>query len=223
MVESAPNPHTILVIGPYRSGTSCACQVLKQLGCRFVGPLIGAGPENPGGFCESIELQRQLKGHFDEWEGRRLATSDFLVDLLRTWRHTVPDAAEPIVLKLPLLSLMLLETERALGPNIRWIVVERPPQEAAASLSRLSWEWIRPGATPEDCRPIIDRMRERIDTFFEHKAHHRVNYSKLLSSTDAEVARIEQTLELKPSPAQRQAARQAVHPEWRHVSGMQND
>jgi hypothetical protein len=150
----------IVVLGPFRGGTSCTAGLLHQLGVS-----MGAGWStirgNPKGTFEARQLAKFCRAAYQEPQLVERMSRSRRVAGLRTWLadrvDAVPEPA-PIGAKHPSLCLMVPEILEV-APAAKFVAVQRPVPECVASLGKLrNWGW--PAA---DIAPTLRRLVETRD------------------------------------------------------------
>jgi hypothetical protein len=156
---SDPRP-VIVVLGPFRGGTSCTAGLLHQLGVSM-GASWSTIPGNPKGTFEARRLAQFCRRVYKEPWLVAQTTRAQRVAGLQAWladrQHAVP-APAPIGAKHPSLCLMVPEILEA-WPGARFVAIDRPLAECVASLAKLkNWGW-----PAESIEPTLRRLVETRD------------------------------------------------------------
>jgi len=164
MPEPAPSgadaEAPLLILGGHRSGTSLVSGLLWHAGLHL-GDLLPAGPDNPRGFFESVEIlaahQGLLAAQERDWTCPPYRLDSRACDLspLAAVVAGLSAAGRPWGVKDPRL-LFLLPAWLEIVPAVRLIGVLRHPAAVAASLTA------RNGFAPEAARAIADAHLERL-------------------------------------------------------------
>ncbi len=214
MSQSMHEP-VVVVAGPYRSGTSCVAGILHHLGYCLGDQLLRPGKDNPTGFFEPALLHKYLRKCFDEKNSKCLVPEEDLIRAIRRWHEPLRDSHNLLALKLPLLCLMMEETDTALDSNIKWIAVDRRPEESAQSLIDSNW-WLGRRARMEDALQVICRLRHARDYFLATRNCLRVDYSDLIDDPHSQIETICDYLDLDVSNQSKTAALDFVSPSLKH-------
>lgn len=176
----------IVVMGSYRSGTSCVSGVLCQLGVDF-GECRRPRHQNPFGYFEHAVSQGRLVRAFDEARSRRLVDDDDIRNILINWRNSLSDTTSPVVgLKHPLLCMLGSELHSLLGDSTIYISVNRPLSEIITSIDRCNWSWIHRCNTAA----VIQNLLDTRDRFLRGKQHMSVNFHDLLDNTSQTIDKL---------------------------------
>lgn len=164
MPEPAPSgadaEAPLLILGGHRSGTSLISGLLWHAGLHL-GDLLPAGPDNPRGFFESVEIlaahEGLLAAQERDWTCPPYRLDPHACDLapLAAVVQQLSAAGRPWGVKDPRL-LFLLPAWLEIVPSVRLIGVLRHPAAVAASLTA------RNGFAPEAARAIADAHLERL-------------------------------------------------------------
>jgi len=164
MPEPAPSgadaEAPLLILGGHRSGTSLVSGLLWHAGLHL-GDLLPAGPDNPRGFFESVQVleahQTLLAAQERDWTCPPYRLDPRACDLspLTAVVAGLSAAGRPWGVKDPRL-LFLLPAWLEIVPAVRLIGVLRHPAAVAASLTA------RNGFAPEAARAIADAHLERL-------------------------------------------------------------
>src|SRR5438105_4408818 len=96
----------IVILGPYRSGSSCLAGVLSALGVEF-GACMRVTVQNPKGFFEYQDAQRRLKAAFDESRTLAKVSDEIVRQILSDWQSDLSVLPAPVVgMKHPLLCIL---------------------------------------------------------------------------------------------------------------------
>jgi hypothetical protein len=150
----------LLILGGHRSGTSLVSGLLWHAGLHL-GDLLPAGPDNPRGFYESVDVlaahQALLAAQERDWTCPPHRLDALACDLvpLAAVVQQLSAADRPWGVKDPRL-LFLLPAWLEIVPAVRLIGVLRHPAAVAASLTA------RNGFAPEAARAIADAHLERL-------------------------------------------------------------
>lgn len=157
---AAAAPAPLLILGGHRSGTSLVSGLLWEAGLHM-GTLLPAGPDNPRGFFESVDVlavhEAMLAAQERDWTcpPHRLDLNTVDLEPLRKVAADLAAAGRPWGVKDPRL-LFLLPAWVEVLPALRIIGVLRHPAAAAASLTA------RNGFGPEVARSIADAHTNRL-------------------------------------------------------------
>jgi hypothetical protein len=164
MPEPAPSgadaEAPLLILGGHRSGTSLVSGLLWYAGLHL-GDLVPAGPDNPRGFFESVEIlaahEGLLAAQERDWTCPPYRLDPRACDLspLAAVVEGLAAAGRPWGVKDPRL-LFLLPAWLEIVPAVRLVGVLRHPAAVAASLTA------RNGFAPEAARAIADAHLERL-------------------------------------------------------------
>lgn len=153
-------PVPLLILGGHRCGTSLVSGLLWQAGLHM-GTLLPAGPDNPRGFFESVDVlaahEAILQAQERDWTcpPHRLDLNTVDLEPLAGVIHELARDGRPWGVKDPRL-LFLLPAWAEMLPAMRLIGVLRHPAAAAASLAA------RNGFSPEVARAIADAHQARL-------------------------------------------------------------
>lgn len=156
--ESAPPP--LLILGGHRSGTSLVAGLLWHAGLHL-GTLLGAGPDNPRGFFESVDVlaahEAILFGQDRDWTcpPHRFDPRTADLTLLRRAAAGLAGGGGSWGVKDPRLLFLLPAWVEAV-PAMRFIGVVRHPAAVARSLEK------RNGLAPAAARAIADFYLARL-------------------------------------------------------------
>ena len=157
---SAEGHIPLMILGGHRSGTSLVAGLLWHAGLHL-GNLLGAAPDNPRGFFESVDVlaahEAILYAQDRDWTcpPHRLDPGASDLTLLRRAAASLAAAGRPWGVKDPRL-LFLLPAWLEVAPALRFIGVVRHPAAVARSLER------RNGFTPQTARAIADLHLARL-------------------------------------------------------------
>jgi hypothetical protein len=190
----------IAVLGLYRSGSTAVAGILHHLG-------IHMGKEFWGHYYEPLWLSQQLREWWNEPHLVEKTSREERIRVLAKWiaereadSHTVCGA------KHPLLSLCGADLVSAWGPQTRFVWSHRAPEDSIASLESEGW-W-----ASEIAHGCQRTLWDEVSRFFSEQPHHRVEHLRLLNDPAGEIDRLIAYLELKPTPAQLEAAIRFVQP-----------
>jgi Glycosyltransferase family 25 (LPS biosynthesis protein) len=217
-ISKCPPPPPLVVLGTYRSGSSCLAGVLHHLGGHG-----GRGcwkkrtPWNPRGLFEPPWLSRQLRMLCDEPRLRSNPNSEEMVRLLRDWSrrewHRAKAAGRFLFVKHPLLCLLGSEFETAWERPPKILSIERPPERSVESLRRVGW-W-----SAELSASVIERLASAREQILVRHEHMRVEFSQLVLHPERVILEICRFVGIGPTPAQLRSAIQFVDSELVHVGG----
>jgi LPS sulfotransferase NodH len=177
----------IVILGPYRCGSSAIAQVLSHLGVEM------------GGLTEHYEnkqLAEWLRGCWDEpWLNEKVTAAE-RVQWLRTFGDKIRGA-----MKHPLLSLCTKEIE-AIELPLQWVSALRPIEESITSLQNISW-W-------PNCRELQERLYDEREKFLMGREHVPIQFGDLKANPARQIVRLVQRLGLTPTNEQMQAAVECV-------------
>lgn len=177
----------MVVVGPYRSGTSCVAGILSTLGVEF-GACKPPTHHNPKGFFEHFASCERLKRAFDERTGDVLVSQSEVGQILLDWRIELDALPAPVVgLKHPLLCYLGVELDELFaGADVRYVFTERPAAAITESLVRCNWQWIRGVNVPE----LVLRLISARESTSRGKNVFRVSFENLLAAPDAFITRL---------------------------------
>jgi hypothetical protein len=204
----------VVVLGQFRSGSSCVAGVLHALGIDMGPSHRDPCPRNPKGYFEDAALSELCQKAFREPAMTRDAEAvpdEEIVRRLADWavrRVPADPPAAMIGAKHPTLCLMVPHIVRAWGDAARLVAVDRDP-----SLSARSWR-IR---TPE-ASAAVARMRDERDRALASIDHLRVSYDRLLDEPHVEIQRLCRWLGVRPGSDALDRAVEFVDPSLRTVS-----
>ena len=153
-------PAPLLILGGHRCGTSLVSGLLWQAGLHM-GTLLSAGPDNPRGFFESVDVlaahEAILQAQERDWTcpPHRLDLNTVDLEPLAAVIDGLARGGRPWGVKDPRL-LFLLPAWAEILPAMRLIGVLRHPAAAAASLAA------RNGFSPGVARAIADAHQARL-------------------------------------------------------------
>jgi len=209
----------VVVVGPYRSGTSLTVGILEALGGWFGENDVREGNySNPMGFFEDKELDRICKS-FVELPSHRV--SDELAGLsseLVAWRREmeskVSEGNRFLVAKNPLFCLLGGTISRAWGENTKVIRVSR--EEGASALSIVKRKWKLGGNAPfglDESTRLIKLMKEGSIVGFSVFEVLDVRFEDLIEIPERTVTEISEFLGFDYDEAMILAAKQLIRPE----------
>lgn len=214
-----PTP-TIVVLGLYRSGSSCAAGVLDRLGVHMGRPLMRRNCHNRRGYFEPIWLARQLRKMYDEPDLRDWMPREQRLRVLRRWHESQGRVARRrntmLGVKHPLLCLAGDDLVEAWGERLKIIAVYRPLEECLGSLKRIGW-WKR-----WSHRMLLEQLWNERERFLSHHDHLCLGYEDLLNAPEPQIRRIIEYLGLSVGSEPFDKACDFVEPGLRHVSGHQS-
>ncbi|HSQ38269.1 MAG TPA: hypothetical protein VLS92_10300 [Acidimicrobiia bacterium] len=164
----------LLILGGHRCGTSLVSGLLWQAGLQM-GTLLPAGPDNPRGFFESVDVlaahEAILATQERDWTcpPHRLDLNTIDLEPLAAVIDGLAGAGRPWGVKDPRL-LFLLPAWAQILPAMRLIGVLRHPAAAAASLES------RNGFSPRVARAIADAHQGRLAFLHAHLGFPIVDY-----------------------------------------------
>src|SRR5262245_12569171 len=167
----------VVILGVWRSGTSCVAGMLERLGVEFGIPFRPPAPENPKGFFEEARLNAICRRSFAEPMLSQLRDSSQIRADLMHWlasMRTVFPLARLIGAKHPALCAALPDILAAWGGDVRLISVDRDRHSVCTSLRRHNW-W-----PPIDPADIIDQVLRSRELGLQGLRHLRISYDDLL-------------------------------------------
>ncbi|MBC7076980.1 MAG: sulfotransferase, partial [Synergistales bacterium] len=205
----------VAVVGPFRSGTSCVAGILHTLGVSMGAQL--PSPEqtkrfNPKGTFEAVWLAQMCRRFFKEPEMIEQVPRPQRIAELRRWAEERTRQLGPgklIGAKHPTLCLMVEDMLEA-WPDVRFIAVSRPAEEAIKSALAVGWL-----PTAERVIPMMIETR--------NQSLKRVSapvlwldYSDLLKNPADAIERLTAFCGIEPTSRQIEAAVAFVDPNLRH-------
>ena len=205
---AAPERRLVLVVGPYRSGTSLLSSILGQLGFHVPQPEVQADGSNPRGFGEPRWVvdfhQRLLRGRrvtvFDSrpaaWEIMSETASDSaVVRELTSWLTVQYVGADKVVVKDPRIGWFLPLWRRCaddLGLETSFVTLLRYPPEVASSARTWYGTW------QNDASRVAAWINVTLHTERATRDARRafVRYDHLLADWPREIARCARLLDL---------------------------
>lgn len=195
----------VIVLGPFRGGTSVATGILQALGV-FVGECF-LDAETGYPTYEAVKLREQCLRCFDERENYwgYLCTKQQRVEHLREWYHfatgkAADQGAIAIGGKHPTMCMLVDELSVAWkdetgGPPL-FLSIERPVEDVIRSWESAKTPDGRPWWPRKDIATIVRALvRTRDENLAEH-FHLMVNFDELRAEPRATVKRIAETCEL---------------------------
>jgi GR25 family glycosyltransferase involved in LPS biosynthesis len=190
----------IVVLGPFRGGTSCTAGLLHQLGVNM-GASWSTIRGNPKGTFEARQLAQFCRQAYQEPQLTERMSRSRRVAGLRKWledRVQAVPAPAPIGAKHPSLCLMVPEILEV-APAAKFVAVQRPIPECVASLAKLkNWGW--PAA---DIYPTLRRMVETRDRDLAALSADRVlriDYAAIVADPAAAVRTLAAFAGVDPDP-----------------------
>lgn len=201
----------VVVLGTYRSGSSCVAGVLHHLGGHGGQAAERATARfNPRGLFEPPWLSRELRALCDEPRLRRIGSRQEIVSTLRQWArdegHHALKAGRFLYVKHPLLCLLGREMEVAWGTDLRIISVYRRFEDSRNSLDAAGW-W-----RPAGRAGVLERLVADRDRFVADREHLRVDFETLVLEPARVVGEICAFLRLSPPEEAVRAAVSSVDP-----------
>ena len=198
----------VVILGPYRSGTSLVAGLAKRVG-GWAGssdirrPNIG----NPDGYVEEPRLDAILKEHVSVPEHIvSEEVSEISGDLVE-WRISMedecPENSSFIVAKNPLFCLVIPQIIDA-WPDARFVSLTRNRVHSIKSIGDRNWGW-----TDEEIINAIDTMITQRDGGLP-KGSLNIGYDEIVDNPRTGVEGLIQFLGISPSESQKQAAIGAI-------------
>ena len=205
MLESAPRPVGLLVVGVHRSGTSALTRTLNLLGATLPEALLGPSVNNPLGHWESERayelhnaLLESIDSRWDDWSA--IDPSWFRSPMAERHAHRLAEflteefSDSPLfAIKDPRLCLMAPMWRRAFemaDMDCRAILPLRHPAEVAASLAR------RNGMPQSKAFLIWLRYQLQAEVSTREMPRCFVNYEDLLTDWRGTLGRVAEALDL---------------------------
>ncbi|MBS4729214.1 hypothetical protein MSM1_12985 [Mycobacterium sp. SM1] len=197
----------IVVLGPWRGGTSAVAGVLRNIGV-FMGSEFDFTPFTTHETWEELRLSHLLRRAFNQHTGQFRMDAGSFKAKLRSWADEHRRAAHvagcrPGV-KHPLLCLGLDFIRDAWGPVVP-LVVDRPLANVVASLNRHGWFGSEPERVAVTTRLISARDRALADT-----AVVRADFEALRAAPAVVIRELAEQLGLEVTAAQVQAAEASI-------------
>ena len=197
----------IVVLGPYRSGTSCVAGVLWNLGVHM-GRKQHVISGSQALTFEDKALQTILSVCLKEPGAPEVAIDDLELALGRWARRHRDDGGlqeKRCGAKHPLLCSVIPILARQFAPVIA-VSVERPLEESIVSLQLQDWWGMSPRAYASPQQQIFDHRQRHL-----HEIDHiTLAYQDLLDAPEETITRLAQNLGLETTDAQLQAAINSV-------------
>jgi hypothetical protein len=206
--QAAPSHRLVLVVGPYRSGTSLLASILGQLGFHVPLPEVRADDSNPRGFGEPrwvVDFHtRLLRARrvtlFDSrpaaWEKTADAASDEeVLQELSSWLSVQFVGVENVVVKDPRTGWFLplwLRSAAALGIETSFITMLRHPTEIMSSARTWYGTWQSDASRAAAWLNVT--LQAELATRGAPRAF--VRYDDLLANWPREIARVAELLDL---------------------------
>lgn len=211
-VAHAAEQIVVCVLGQFRGGTSCVAGVLHALGVPMGSGWPTRPRSNPRGTFEDRALAKLCRRAFREPGLVQQLPSAQRIRRFRRWADH--REGRLIGAKHPTLCLCVPQLVAA-WPAVRFVAVDRPPQESVASMARAMWRWSTDQAAAGTRRLIETREK---DLAASGRPVHRVAYHDLLTDPAAAVAALIAALDLQPTEEQRHAAIASINPAFRTVA-----
>ncbi|MEA2708103.1 MAG: hypothetical protein QOF78_704 [Phycisphaerales bacterium] len=209
-LDSNTPPAPVVVLGLYRSGSSCIAGLLHRLGLHLGAHLVRANQHNESGYYEPAWLSGQLRKMWNEPQLIASMPQADRVHVLKWWlgdqQRRAQRSGKRVAVKHPLLCVMGEEMIEAWGSDIQVIAVCRPLDESVQSLQRTRW-W-----HPSHCRPLLEKMWEQRERFLGGLDHLRVDYDAMRHDPAGQAQRIVNYLRLSSSPTAMKEALAFVRP-----------
>jgi hypothetical protein len=201
----------LLILGGHRCGTSLVSGLLWQAGLHQ-GTLLPAGPDNPRGFFESVDVlaahEAILEAQERDWTcpPHRLDLNTIDLEPLAAVIDQLARAGRPWGVKDPRL-LFLLPAWVQILPAMRLLGVLRHPAAAAASLEA------RNGFSPRVARAIAEAHQTRLAALHAQLGFPVVDYD---GPRPVLLARVRAVAEAMGLPWEQEAAEDLFDPGLRH-------
>jgi hypothetical protein len=193
----------VVILGSYRSGSSCTAGILDRLGVGF-GTCLRHTAQNVKGYFEHATAQRLLTRYFDEGTAQQLCSNEELDALLRMWQESLLGLSNEVVgFKHPLLCVIAPVLAAILEKStVRYIAVDRPREEIISSLKRCNWMWTRQAGL----RTVVHKLLSERDQFLLTRPHLRISFRDVLKSPIRIVDDIAEFLNIDRNRENRQVA-----------------
>ena len=206
--HAAPERRLVLVVGPYRSGTSLLSGILGQLGFHVPRPEVQADGSNPRGFGEPrwvvdfhTRLMRErrvtvLDSRPDAWsEMAKAAADEEVFKELSSWLSVQFVGTENVVVKDPRIGLFLplwLRAAGGLGIHASFVSTLRHPTEVVTSARTWYGPW------QNDASRVAGWLNVTLHAEHATRSAPRafVRYEDLLADWPREISRFAQLLDL---------------------------
>lgn len=205
----------LVVIGPWRGGTSATAGAIHHLGISMGRQFFPANARAaPKGCFEAMILRKICNAAYPEPHFRESCSRDERVSLLKNWMdRRFKDQGYIIGAKNPLLCLMVPEVCEA-WPECKFVVVHRPTDHVVDSLRKLGW--FQPATNPED---IVTRLIETRDSDLaivpnERQLH--INFDDMLANKETTLKLIAAFAGVEPTPDHYAKAMQFLDPTLNH-------
>ncbi len=210
----SPDPApSVVVLGLYRSGSSCVAGMLHCLGVHMGGVMHETSvDECPTGTFEALSLCKVCWKAYLQPSTERRMSDRVLVGRLSRWirRHRREAARQGKVagVKHPLLCAMVPEL-LATFPNLKIISIDRSVEESVRSLVAMGW-W---EATADECDRLQRYLWDQKQTGLAGTDHLVMDYKALLAEPKDHIDRIVAYLGIEPSAEQLAATLEFVDPQ----------
>jgi hypothetical protein len=199
-------PAVVVVLGPFRGGTSCVAGIIHHLGVSMGANLKKPSSLCPKGFFEAIRLGNFCRKSFRETQMIEQNTQFERVAWLRKWANGRRRHGSVIGAKHPTLCLMVPDMIEA-WPKTVFVAVHRPVQESIDSLVRRRWN----RSVAERVVPMmIERRNEALRSCGRPTLH--VDYHEVLDDPGYWVRCIAEFLNISPTEEQIRLATEFVDP-----------
>jgi len=197
--NSRPEQTRLVVLGPYRGGTSAVAGAMHNLDIIMGKWFVQVRPQAaPKGCFEAVMLRKICQACYPEPSFEEGCSYNNRVELLRSWMEKRKNDGIAIGCKNPLLCLMVPEMCEA-WPECKFVVVHRPLDAVVDSLRKLGW--FMPRTQPETIttRLIETRDRELLQVSNERQLH--IEYDDLVNNSESCLKLIAEFAEIEPTPA----------------------
>ena len=215
--DTADRP-IIVVLGPYRSGTTCMAGVLYHLGLHMGLKFHGAKMAPPLGYLEAMGLCKICWEIYKEPHPVRRKPDDWIAQRLGGWFQwhdgVAAESGKLAGAKHPLLCAMLPELRQAV-PNLKVVNVIRPIEESIRSIQAQEW-WKIWKCEPDECEAFQRYLWQQREAHIGGVDHIPVPYRDLLEDPAGHIARIAEYVGCRPTDQQFKAAVEQVKPRLKH-------
>jgi len=215
--EAARTVPFVAVVGLHSSGSSCLAGVLHHLGVHLGNKLIGYYGNDPDKSCgfEAVQLAKICEDAIPFPSTKYAQKRGTIYWRLFRWinqKRREAHARQTIAGgKYPMLCRLGDQLRSVCGDKLKLIAIDRPIEESIQSLIRRC-----PKRNPANLRAHQEWLDTGKTDLLAQVDHLRVNYADLLSDPNAQIQRILDYLDLKPTDDQRQRAANYVDPDKRH-------
>lgn len=207
----------VIVVGPFRGGTSCVAGVMHHLGVYMGRWFRRPRKANQKGFFEAERFGQICRRAYKEpWLTEQTSYRE-RVKAIRGWgimsRSNIA-STRLMGVKHPTLCIMIPEVLEAWGPETKIVSVVRPITSVMSSLIARGWGWPR-----QAVKRVLPAMVQARDEALEDVPAEqvlRIDYELLLAEPEAVVTNLVEFLGIYPTPNEIRAAVRFVDPKLRH-------